>query len=106
MLQLLKPVSLEPVLCNREANARRRPCTPPKSGPCSLQLEESLYSSENPTAKMYKIIKNIMTFFQEKEVIIYSSFFITGTLNLIKFESESHSAVSDSLQPHGLYILA
>ena len=47
-----------------------------------------------------------MTFFQEKEVIIYSSFFITGTLNLIKFESESHSAVSDSLQPHGLYILA
>ena len=106
MLQLLKPVSLEPVLCNREANTRRRPCTPPKSGPCSLQLEESLYSSENPTAKMYKIIKNIMTFFQEKEVIIYSSFFITGTLNLIKFESESHSAVSDSLQPHGLYILA
>ena len=47
-----------------------------------------------------------MTFFQEKEVIIYSSFFIIGTLNLIKFESESHSAVPDSLQPHGLYILA
>ena len=49
-----------------------------------------------------------MTFFQEKEVIIYlnSSFLITRTLNLIKFESESHSAVPDSLQPHGLYILA
>ena len=110
VLQLLKPVSLEPVLCNREANARRRPCTTPKNGPCSLQLEKSLPSNENPIAKIYKIINNITRHFVKRRrhsfLWMNSSFLITGTLNLIKFESESRSAVPDSLQPDGLYILA
>ena len=52
MLQLLKPVLLEPVLRNQEATAMRSPRTATKSSPRSPQLEEAHAQQRRPnTAK-------------------------------------------------------
>ena len=50
-LQLLEPMSLEPVLCNeREDTAMRSPCPATKSSPCSLQLEKAHMQQQRPSA--------------------------------------------------------
>ena len=60
-----------------------------------------------PDIQNIKIIKNVITHFVKRRrhsfLWINSSSLITGTLNLIQLQSENRSAVSDSLQPHGLY---
>ena len=48
MLQLLKPVYLEPSSTRREATKIRCPCPAMKSSSRSLQLEKSLLSNEDP----------------------------------------------------------
>ena len=49
MLQLLKPLHLEPVLRNK-----RGPCTATKSGPCSPQLEKARAQKQRPNAAKKK----------------------------------------------------
>ena len=48
--QLLKPMHLEPMLCNREATAMRSPHTASKSSPCLLQLEKARVQQQRPNA--------------------------------------------------------
>ena len=50
-LQLLKPLHLEPVLCNREPAAMRRPA---KSSLHSLQLEKAREQQQRPIATKNK----------------------------------------------------
>ena len=52
MPQPLKPVGLEPVLCNKRSHPSEKPAVPQeriamKSGPCSLQLEKVVCSKED-----------------------------------------------------------
>ena len=57
MLQLLKPVCLEPLLTTREATEVRSPHAASKSSPRSSQLEKSLCNNKDPAhSKINKII--------------------------------------------------
>ena len=50
--QLLKPMRLEPMLCNKRSHHNKSPLTTTKSSPCSPQLEKACAQQQRPnTAK-------------------------------------------------------
>ena len=53
--QLLKPMRLEPVLCNK-----RSPCTTMKSMPCLLQLEKACAQQRRPNTEKNKLINKFI----------------------------------------------
>ena len=63
--RLLKPVHLEPVLCNKRSHPMRSPCTATKSSPRSPQLEKSVRSNKDPTQP--KIKKNFFLIKKKKK---------------------------------------
>ena len=78
-----------------------------KEWPLLPEMREKPAQQWKPNSQNIKIIKNVITHFVKRRrhsfLWINSSSLITWTLNLIQLQSESRSAVSDSLQPHGLY---
>ena len=56
MLQLLKPVNLEPVLHNRRSAAVRSPSAAAKSSPRSLRLEKAYRQQRRPSATKTTLI--------------------------------------------------
>ena len=79
MLQLPKPVSLEPVLHNKRSHSNDKPAT--KSRPCSPQLEKACVQQRRPNATKNKFKK--INLKKKKAILVGSSLCLISFLKAL-----------------------